>query len=145
MRHALLALLGLFCCCGTLAQSSSRFAISRNVVAGGGATFSSTSRFELGSTIAQPLAAVPVGSRFSIQGGFWIWPAPSMSLRVEMGTNIIISFRTEPGRRYTLGHADSITVPSWQTLASVLGDGTTKSVTDASPRRKQRYYRLMEE
>ena len=47
-----------------LAQSSGRFTIARSAVAGGGATFSTSNRFQLGSTIAQPLAAVPSSSRF---------------------------------------------------------------------------------
>ena len=54
------------------AQSSTRFTIARGVIAGGGATFSSSAQFQLVSTIAQPLAAVPASAQFSIQGGFWI-------------------------------------------------------------------------
>src|SRR5438552_18999560 len=78
MKFIILLLLGLLP--GTaFAQSSARFTITRSVVAGGGETFSTSSRFQLGSTIAQPLAAVPSSSRFSIQGGFWIWPAQSFS------------------------------------------------------------------
>ena len=36
------------------AQSSSRFTITRSVLASGGTTFSTSSRFQVGSTIAQP-------------------------------------------------------------------------------------------
>src|SRR5258705_11030399 len=83
------------------AQSSGRFTITRSVVAGGGATFSSSSRFQLGSTIAQPLAAVPSSSRFSIQGGFWIWPAPGIFAPTKVGDNFSLSLQTEPGKTPT--------------------------------------------
>src|ERR1035438_3186717 len=79
------------------AQSSARFTITRGVIAGGGATFSSSARFQLGSTIAQPLAAVPAGARFSIQGGFWIWPSPTFFAPAKTGDNFIVSFQTNPG------------------------------------------------
>ena len=145
MKRALMALLALSCCCEALAQSSSRFAISHGVVASGGATFSSSSRFQLGSTIAQPLAAVLASSRFSIRGGFWTWPAPFLFTPVKMGTNVIISFQTEPGKRYTVGYSDSLTAPSWQSLPSFIGDGSTKSVTNAVPDAGRRFYQLLEQ
>ena len=69
-----------------IAQSSARFTITRSVVADGGTTFSTSSRFQLGSTIAQPLAAVPGSSRFSIQGGYWIWPAPILFGPAKVGS-----------------------------------------------------------
>jgi len=113
--------------CGTaLAQSSSRFTITRNVIAGGGTTFSSSARFQLGSTIAQPLAAVPSSTRFSIQGGFWIWPAPIIFAPTKVGNNFILSFQTEPGKTYTVQYVDSLAALNWQNLPSVAGDGTTK-------------------
>ena len=65
------------------------------VIANGGTTFSSSARFQLGSTIAQPLAAVPSSSRFSIQGGFWIWPSPIIFAPIKTGNNFIFSFQTE--------------------------------------------------
>jgi hypothetical protein len=64
------------------AQSSARFTITRSVIAGGGRTLSTSSRFQLSSTIGQPVAAVPSSSRFSIQGGFWI--SPFFALQVQM-------------------------------------------------------------
>src|ERR1035438_704799 len=75
------------------AQSSSRFTITRGVIAGGGTTFSSSARFQLGSTIAQPLAAVPSSARFSIQGGFWIWPSPTFFAPTKTGDNFVVSFQ----------------------------------------------------
>ncbi len=79
------------------AQSSARFTITRGVIGGGGTTFSSGSRFQLGGTLAQPLSAVPSSSRFSIQGGFWIWPSPTFFGPTKVGNNLIVSFQTTPG------------------------------------------------
>src|SRR5437016_8123128 len=105
-----------------IAQSSSRFTITRSVVASGGTTFSTSSRFQLGSTIAQPLAAVPSSSRFSIQGGFWIWPAPIIFAPTKVGDNFILSFQTEPGKIYVPQYVDSLCALNWQKLPSVAGD-----------------------
>jgi hypothetical protein len=145
MKRALLILLMLSCCLGTQAQSSSRFTITRSVVAGGGATFSTSSRFQLGSTIAQPIAAVPGSSRFSIQGGFWIWPAPIIFAPVKAGNNFTISFQTEPGKRYSVQYVDSLSSLNWQNLPSVTGDGTVRTITNAAPGVSVRFYRLFEQ
>ena len=128
-----------------LAQSSSRFTITRSVVAGGGATFSTSSRFQLGSTIGQTLSAVPSSSRFSIQGGFWIWPAPIIFAPTKVGNGFLLSFQTEPGKTYKVNYADSLTAPNWQTLFNVPGDGSVKTVTNSAPGVAQRFYRLIEQ
>jgi len=126
------------------AQSSSRFTITRSVVASGGATFSTSSRFQLGCTIAQPLAAVPSSSRFSIQGGFWIWPAPGIFAPTKVGDNFVLSFQTEPGKSYTPQYVDSLATLNWQNLPNVAGDGTVKALTNSAPGVTQRFYRLIE-
>src|SRR2546422_10221757 len=115
------------------AQSSSRFTITRSAVAGGGTTFSTSSRFQLGSTIGQLLAAVPSSSRFSIQGGFWIWPAPGIFAPTKVGDNFVLSFQTESGKIYVPQYVDSLSALNWQNLPSVAGDGTVKSVTNSAP------------
>ena len=127
------------------AQSSSRFTITRSAVAGGGTTFSTSSRFQLGSTIGQLLAAVPSSSRFSIQGGFWIWPAPGIFAPTKVGDNFVLSFQTEPGKTYAPQYVDSLSAPNWQILPSVAGDGTVKTVTNSAPSVTQRFYRLVEQ
>ena len=133
------------CSVTSLAQSSSRFTITRGVIAGGGTTFSSSARFQLGSTIAQPLAAVPSSTRFSIQGGFWIWASPTFFAPTKVGNNFIVSFQTEPGKTYTVQYVDSFSALNWQSLPSVAGDGTTKTVTNSAPNVTQRFYRLLEQ
>ena len=145
MKFFSLLLLVISISAGAFAQSSSRFAITRNVVASGGTTFSSSARFQLGSTIAQPLAAVPSSSRFSIQGGFWITPAPVIFAPTKTGNNFILSFQTEPGKNYTAQYVDSLSALNWQSLPSISGDGTVKTVTNSAPGVAQRFYRLIEQ
>ena len=127
------------------AQSSARFAITRGVIAGGGATPSSSARFQLNSTIGQPLAAVPSSARFSIQGGFWIQPAPIIFAPAKIGNDFIFSFQTEPGKTYTAQYTDTLAPPNWQNLPSVAGNGAVASVTNAAPGIAKRYFRLVEQ
>ena len=128
-----------------LAQSGSRFAITRGVIAGGGATFSASSRFESGGTAAQPLAALPAGQRFSIRGGFWIWPAPIFFAPTRSGNDFVVSIQTERGKNYFVQYADSLSALNWQSLPAISGDGTVKSVTNSAPAATQRFYRLQEQ
>ena len=142
----LLLLLSLVCLSGMAsAQSSARFAIIRGVIAGGGTTFSSSARFQLGSTIAQPLAAVPTNTQFSIQGGFWIWPSPPFFAPTKTGDNFIVSFQTNPGNTYTVQYTDTLAPQNWQSLPSVPGNGAVESVTNSAPGVAQRFYRLIEQ
>jgi hypothetical protein len=126
-------------------QSSSRFTITRGVIAGGGTTFSSSARFQLGSTVAQPLAAVPSSARFSIQGGFWIRPAPIFFAPTAVNGNFVVSIQTELGGDYTVSYASSLTSPSWQTLTNLTGNGGIMTVTNFAPGVAQRFYRLIEQ
>jgi hypothetical protein len=129
---------------GVLAQSSSQFIITRSVIAGGGTTFSSSARFQLGSTIAQPLAAVPSSARFSIQGGFWIWPAPIIFAPTKIGNNFVLSFQTQLGETYTVQYSDTLAPPNWQSLPGIAGNGSVESVTNSAPGVTQQYYRLIQ-
>jgi hypothetical protein len=127
------------------AQSSSRFDITRGVIAGGGTMFSSSARFQLGGTIAQPLAAVPASARFSIRGGFWIWPSPTFFAPTKTGDNFIVSFQTNPGNTYKVQYTDTLSPPNWQSLLTLAGNGAVESVTNSAPGVAQRYYRLTEQ
>ena len=144
MKNLLLLML-VFASGMTFAQSSARFTITRSVVAGGGATTSISSRFQLASTVGQPLAAVPSSTRFSIKGGFWIWPAPTIFAPVKTGNNFMLSFQTEPGETYTVQYVDSLSTLNWQNLPSVAGDSTVKTVTNSAPGVTQRFYRLIQQ
>lgn len=124
------------------AQSSARFTITRGVIAGGGATSSAGSRFQLASTIAQPLAAVPASPRFSIQGGFWIVPAPILFGPNQVGTNFLVSIQSEPGKTYTLQYLSALGA-GWQSLPPITGTGNLITVTNGGVGVGQRFYRLM--
>jgi hypothetical protein len=142
----ILLLSALLCLSGTaFAQSGARFSITRSVIAGGGTTFSAGTRFQLGSTIAQPLAAVPTNAPFSIQGGFWIWPSPTFSGPTKIGTDYIISFQSNPGNNYTVQYTDGLSPIHWQSLPTVAGNGAVVSVTNFAPGVAQRFYRLVEQ
>jgi len=127
-----------------LAQSSARFTIARGVIAGGGRTFSTSSRFQLGSSIAQPLAAVPSSSRFSIQGGFWIEPAPIFFAPTKVGTNFMVSIQSEPGKTYSVQYENALG-SSWQNVTTVPGNGAVITVTNAALGATQGFYRLVEQ
>jgi hypothetical protein len=126
-------------------QSSARFSIRRSVVAGGGATFTANDRFQLGSTIAQPLAAVPGSARFSIQSGFWYQPALEIVAASQVGTNLVFSFETEPGKAYAVQSANSLANPSWETFATFTGNGIAKTVMQSAVGVTHRFYRVIQE
>jgi hypothetical protein len=134
----------LFVSTAALAQSSSRFTITRSVIAGGGTTASTSSRFQLASTIAQPLAAVPSSSRFSIQGGFWIVPAPILFGPAKVGTNFLVSIQSEPGKTYTLQYENALG-SGWQSLPPIPGNGNVITVTNSAANAMQGFYRLIEQ
>lgn len=127
------------------AQSSSHFNISRSVVASGGTTFSSSAHFQLGSTVAQPLAAVPSSAHYSIQGGFWIQPAPILFAPAQSGTNFLFSFQSEPGKTYVVSGASSLNSPNWQTLATVAGNGAVLTVSNSVSSSSLQIFRLIEQ
>jgi hypothetical protein len=127
------------------AQNSPRFSLTRSALSSGGATASTSSRFQLSSTIAQPLAGVPSNSRFSAQVGFWFWPGPVIFGPAKVGDNFLLSFQTEPGKTYTAQYVDSLTALNWQNLTPISGDGTVQTVTNFVPGVAQRFYRLIEQ
>lgn len=126
------------------AQSSTRFTITRNVIAGGGTTASVSARFQLAGTIGQPVATVSNSSRFSIQGGFWIWPPPILFGPAKMGTNFLLSIQSEPGKAYTLQYANTLG-SSWQSLPPITGNGNVITVTNAVANVAEKFYRLVEQ
>jgi hypothetical protein len=144
MKYVLIALIASVT--SAFAQSSSRFVVTDSVIASGGTTFSSSARFRLGSTIAQPLAAVPSSARFSIQGGFWIWQAPIIFAPTKTGNNFVVSIQTpDLGASYTVQYTDSLNPPVWQNLQSVTGNGGSQFVTNIAPAVLLRFYRVLEQ
>ena len=121
MRFFIPVLVVIFCSHYVLAQNIGRFKITSSVQAGGGTTFSTSNRFQLSSTVAQPLAAPPGNSRFSIQGGFWVWEAPIIFAPSKGGDIFSLSFNTELGQGYVVEYTDSLLKPEWHILQSKLG------------------------
>jgi hypothetical protein len=135
----------LFVSSTAFAQSSAQFTIARGVIADGGTTFSTSSRFQLGSTIAQPLAAVPSSARFSIQGGFWIQPAPIFFAPKAQNGNFMVSIQSELGQAYTVSYANSLSSPNWQTLTNITGNGSVITVTNSAAGSSQQFFRLIQQ
>lgn len=136
-------LLWLLVSSAAFAQSSSRFTITRGVIAGGGATPSSGTNFAVSSTVAQPLAAVPASVRYSIQGGFWIVPAPILFAPAATGTNFLVNIQSEAGKTYALQFQSSLG-GSWQDLATVAGNGNIITVTNPAAGTNG-FFRLLEQ
>jgi hypothetical protein len=128
----------------TFGQGSPQFAITRNVIAGGGTTASTSSRFRLDSTVAQPLAAVPSSARFSIQGGFWIVPAPIIFGPTVAGTNFLVSIQSELGKTYTVQYLNALG-SGWQSLPPVNGTGGIITLTNGGTGVGQRFFRLLQQ
>jgi hypothetical protein len=145
MMKTLLLLLLVSLSTSAFGQSGGRFTITRGVIAGGGTNYSSSARFKLAGTIAQPLAAVPASARFAVRGGFWIWPAPIIFAPAMAGDNFVFSLQTEPGKTYTVQYIDALGPLNWQQLTNVAGDGSVKTLTNSAPGVDQRFYRLIEQ
>ena len=123
-------------------QSSPRFTLTRVVAAGGGATVSSSARFQLASTVGQPIGSAPSSARFSVRNGFWIWPAPVIFAPAKVGTNFLVSLQTELGKNYTVQYANTLGT-TWVNLTNVAGNGGVITVTNPASV-PQRLYRLAE-
>ena len=67
---------------------------------------------------------------------------PALVLLVLDGTDFVFSFATIAGKTYAVEYKDSIEETVWQTLQTVPGDGTIKTVTNSVVSPTQRCYRL---
>ena len=140
-----LALIFILLSTPAFAQSSGHFAITRSVVAGGGA-LSTNSTFSLGSTVGEPIpSSTNTNGEFTIRSGFWIRPAPVVFSPRISGNDFLFSFETERGGIYTAQFADSLSSSSWQNLPAISGDGTIKAATNSASNSTQRFYRLIEQ
>lgn len=58
-------------------------------------------------------------------------PASGIALTaVRSGNNVVVSFPTQSGAIYRVFYRNNLSTGNWSLLTSVLGDGTTKSVSD---------------
>ena len=132
MKHALW-LIATLVPLGFVQAQSGQPLLTRSVVAGGGTTLSTSNRFQLSGTIGQPAAETLDGNRFSIRQGFWHWRAPVLLPAGHTGTNILFSLQTEVGKTYLIQYSTSPTGPNWQTISTLAGDGSLRTVTNAIP------------
>lgn len=74
---------------------------------------------------------------------FMLVPASPISLKATWTANHInLSFPTLSGSNYRVFYRTNLTAGSWTPLTSVLGDGTAKSVADASTGDHERFYEV---
>lgn len=127
------------------AQSSARFTITRNVIAGGG-NLCTSATFRVGGTIGEPVpSSTNTNEEFTVRSGFWIQPASYVFAPRTSGQNFLFSFETEPGQIYLAQFTDSLGAPDWHNLLTIGGDGTVKTATNSAPNTDLRFYRLVEQ
>jgi PKD repeat protein len=68
--------------------------------------------------------------------------APVIILLTLSGSEFAFSFETVAGLGYAVEYKDSLNDPAWQTLQSVAGDGTRKTVTNSVSATARRFYQL---
>jgi len=61
-----------------------------------------------------------------------------------VGGRFLCMVVTEKGKSYTLEYKNSLSQPTWTPVITISGDGTQKTLTDASASGKQRFYRVEE-
>jgi hypothetical protein len=73
---------------------------------------------------------------------FMLVPASGITLSAAgSGSNVSISFPTQAGTTYRVFYRANLTTGNWILLATVLGDGTVKSVSDPQTG-SQRFYKM---
>jgi hypothetical protein len=60
----------------------------------------------------------------------------------KVGDTFSFSIQTLDGRTYFIEFADDLANPDWQSLPSVIGDGSVKTMSNTAPGVPQRYYRF---
>jgi hypothetical protein len=68
--------------------------------------------------------------------------APELGSPVKTDTAFSFSFPTQTGVRYQVQYTEDLGT-GWTDLEEIVGDGTTKTVTDAAPSPNQRFYRVI--
>jgi hypothetical protein len=56
-----------------------------------------------------------------------------------------MSIPTQTGFSYQVEYKDQLTDPAWSTLTTVVGNGTTQTITDPGPLPPTRFYRVLVE
>lgn len=90
------------------------------------------------------LATLRITTGGGIDPNFLMLVPASVATTVSVqktGNNAVLSFPTVNGSSYAVKYKSALTDASWQTLTTVTGDGSTKTVTDPATN-PQRFYRL---
>jgi hypothetical protein len=90
------------------------------------------------------LTAIGAGGTNSFTGTNYVVVSvrPSIFAPVLSGTDFVFSFQTIAAKTYTVQYKDSLEEPNWQTLQTVPGDGTLKTITNSTASPALRFYRL---
>jgi hypothetical protein len=103
-------------------------------------TRSSVQQADAGSyTVAVTTLA---GSVTSAVATLTVMAPPSLLSPTLSGGNFSFSFATVAGFTYLAQYKNSLSDPVWQTLQSIPGDGTTKTITVPLSAAAQRFYRV---
>ena len=141
---ALLCFIALTLAVPAFAQSA-RFALVRDVAAGGGAVGASA-HFNLGSTAGEPVpSSTDTNNQFTVRSGFWIQPAPYVFAPQTVNGNFQFSFETQLGQIYQIQFADSLAGPAWQNLVTINGNGGIATATNSASGADVKFYRLIEQ
>jgi photosystem II stability/assembly factor-like uncharacterized protein len=94
--------------------------------------------FDLETSPAGRLVAFTHG-----RGAFALVTSPLLVPAAQAGNSFSLSFDTLPGANYLLEYKNALTDPAWQTLATVSGNGSTKTITDTNATVPRRFYRAV--
>lgn len=87
-----------------------------------------------------------VTTQGELNGGYYMLiPAktPVTLTASRSGGGTTLSFPSQSGASYTIQYKNTLSDTAWQFLTIVLGDGNTKTVTDATATGTQRFYRTL--
>jgi uncharacterized delta-60 repeat protein len=71
-----------------------------------------------------------------------ITPAPQLLSPTRSNNTFSVSVATVAGKSYVLEYKNSLGDPNWSSLPGVTGDGTVKTLTDATATGPRRFYRV---
>ena len=126
------------------AQSSARFTITRNIMAGGGTTASSQRAFQLGEH-HRPAARCRARQRavFPFKADFGFGHRPLCLGPPRWEPIFCCPSRANLEKTYTLQYVNALG-SSWQNLPPITGNGNIITVTNSAAK-AQRFYRLLEQ
>jgi hypothetical protein len=94
--------------------------------------------FDLETSPAGRLVAFTHG-----RGAFALVTSPRLFPVARVGNSFSLSFATLPGANYLLQYKNNLRDPAWQALATIVGDGSTKTNADTNATVSQRFYRAV--